>query len=248
MTRHRGTWRYVVPLVAVAAGLMFGTSAATSQGGDLRPTDHDLVNVVRDAGRKVAGQARQVRKLHQQVNKLSEAKAPGSRSLARTEEQVKQLTKPAGVTKVTGSTVTVTLDDSHEDPSKLPDGANANWLLVHQQDVQAVVNALWRGGASAMMLMDQRVISTSAVRCVGNTLILKGRVYSPPFKITAMGDVGKLKKALKNDPAVSIYREYVSLVGLGYSVTTDRKTTFPAYSGSLDLHYASVPKKSKEQK
>ena len=32
-------------------------------------------------------------------------------------------------------------------------------------------------GAEAMMIQDQRVISTSAVRCVGNTLILQGRVY-----------------------------------------------------------------------
>ena len=31
------------------------------------------------------------------------------------------------------------------------------------------------------MVMDQRLVSTSAVRCVGNTLILQGRVYSPPF-------------------------------------------------------------------
>ena len=34
--------------------------------------------------------------------------------------------------------------------------------------------------ASEGNLQDQRVISTSAVRRVGNTLILQGRVYSPP--------------------------------------------------------------------
>lgn len=241
-TRRHGRWRFVVPAVALSAGLLFGVSAATSRGGDLRPSTRDLVTVVQDANRKVAGQAKQVRSLHQQVNKLSAAKAPGSSELAQTEAQVKALTKPAGVTKVTGSTVTVTLDDSKRDPSTLPEGANLNWLVVHQQDVQAVVNALWRGGATAMMLMDQRVISTSAVRCVGNTLLLKGRVYSPPFKITAMGNIADLEKALQQDPTVSNYRDYVSLVGLGYEVQTSTKTTFPAYSGSLDLRYATVPK------
>jgi len=34
-----------------------------------------------------------------------------------------------------------------------------------------VVNALWAGGAEAMTIMGVRVISTSAVRCVGNTLL-----------------------------------------------------------------------------
>ena len=65
-----------------------------------------------------------------------------------------------------------------------------------------MVNALWAGGAEAMMLMDQRVISTSAVRCVGNTLILQGRVYSPPYVITAIGDQDGMKQALDQSPEV----------------------------------------------
>jgi uncharacterized protein YlxW (UPF0749 family) len=47
-----------------------------------------------------------------------------------------------------------------------------------------------------MEIMDQRVISTSAVRCVGNTLILHGRVYSPPYRINAVGDPAELTRAL----------------------------------------------------
>ena len=43
------------------------------------------------------------------------------------------------------------------------------------------------------MLQDQRVVSTSAVRCVGNTLILQGRVYSPPYLVTAIGRPRQLR-------------------------------------------------------
>ncbi|WP_146074826.1 DUF881 domain-containing protein, partial [Micromonospora chalcea] len=32
--------------------------------------------------------------------------------------------------------------------------------------------------------------------CVGNTLLLHGRVYSPPFKIVAIGDPAELQRAL----------------------------------------------------
>ena len=77
-----------------------------------------------------------------------------------------------------------------------------------------MVNALWAGGAEAMMLQDQRVISTSAVRCVGNTLILQGRVYSPPYVITAIGDVEGMRQRLDADPSVTIYRQYADLLGL----------------------------------
>jgi uncharacterized protein YlxW (UPF0749 family) len=110
--------------------------------------------------------------------------------------------------------------------------------VVHQQDVQSVVNALWAGGAEAMMLQDQRVISTSAVRCVGNTLLLQGRVYSPPYVITAVGDVTGMRQKLDADPSVTIYRQYADLLGLRYDVEDKARLSLPAYAGSLDLVHA----------
>ena len=83
------------------------------------------------------------------------------------------------------------------------------------------------------MLQDQRVISTSAVRCVGNTLILQGRVYSPPYVITAIGDRDAMRAALDTDPAVANLRDWSIAVGLGYDVGNVGPQTFPAYSGSI---------------
>jgi uncharacterized protein YlxW (UPF0749 family) len=91
-----------------------------------------------------------------------------------------------------------------------------------------------------MMLMDQRVISTSAVRCVGNTLILQGRVYSPPYVIQAIGNVQAMQAALDQNEQVKIYRQYAKLLGLGYDVKTMDTATFPAYQGSLSLLNAKI--------
>lgn len=242
MWRPRNRWAYAVPVIGVAAGLLFGVSAATSQGSDLRPGTRDLVQVVQDGNRKVAGQAATVAALQTQVARLGQRDVPGSSKLRTTVRTADGYAGTAGLSAVTGPVVTVSLNDSSRDPSTLPEGANLDWLVVHQQDVQAVVNALWAGGATAMMLMDQRVISTSAVRCVGNTLLLQGRVYSPPFVIKAMGDPAKLKKALDDNPDVQNYKAYVPLAGLGYEVQTTGKETFPAYQGALDLKYAKVGK------
>ncbi|EUA56665.1 hypothetical protein I553_8717 [Mycobacterium xenopi 4042] len=54
--------------------------------------------------------------------------------------------------------------------------------MVHQQDIEAVLNALWSAGAEAIQMQDQRIIATSAPRCVGNTLLLNGRTYSRPTR------------------------------------------------------------------
>ncbi len=86
------------------------------------------------------------------------------------------------------------------------DGVDANQLVVHQSDLQAVVNALWAGGAEAMTIAGQRVIATSAVRCVGNTLLLNGEVFSPPFRVAAIGPYGHNADALDRSPGVHLFR------------------------------------------
>jgi uncharacterized protein YlxW (UPF0749 family) len=93
-----------------------------------------------------------------------------------------------------------------------------------------------------MALMDQRVISTSAFQCIGNVLSLQGRRYSPPYVVTAVGDPEELLDALDADPAVRAYRSWVDAVGLGWSVTEPGGgVEVPAYDGSVDMRYASVP-------
>jgi uncharacterized protein YlxW (UPF0749 family) len=88
----------------------------------------------------------------------------------------------------------VILDDAPA--SVAANGIEPDLLVVHQQDIQAVVNALWSGGAEAMTIQEQRVISTTAVKCVGNTVVLHGIPYAPPYRIRAIGDPLRLHAAL----------------------------------------------------
>jgi uncharacterized protein YlxW (UPF0749 family) len=84
------------------------------------------------------------------------------------------------------------------------------------------------------------VISTSAVRCVGNVLILQGRVYSPPYVIRAIGDQRRMRSSLERSSALRIYRQYVDVLGLGYEVSSQNRLTMPGYDGVLDLRYATA--------
>jgi len=239
MPHRPARWAAIVPLVAVAAGLLFATSAQTSQGTDLRSSGRsDLVDVVRTQDRAVRVRAAAVQQLQAEVDALTARAVPGNNTVARLSAQAATLAPIVGSQAVTGPALSVTLDDAKRTAESLPKGFTADDIVVHQQDVQSVVNALWAGGAEAMMLMDQRVISTSAVRCVGNTLILQGRVYSPPYVIQAIGDQSAMRAALDQSEQVTIYRQYSSLLGLGYGVKSIDKATFPAYAGSLSLQNA----------
>ena len=242
LTRRPTLWSAVVPLVALGAGALFATSAATARGTDLRSSGTDLAGLIRSETRQNAVAAGQLQQLQSEVDRLSGQQAPGDLRVSQLTAKADALALAAGTQPVRGAVVEVSLDDAKDIPNPLPDDVPLDYYVVHQQDVQAVVDALWQGGAEAMMLMDQRVISTSAVRCVGNTLILQGRVYSPPYRIRAMGDPAALRRALEDNPAVRDYRDWADELGLGYDVQTKLDATFPAYAGSVKLVHASTGK------
>ena len=236
--RLRLTWGLLVPVVMASAGVMFAMSFQTAQGRDLR-ADRDLPQLIMEGDSRVAEKASVLDGLQKEVEALSKTNAPTDEHLSSLTRAADELAAPAATTKVRGAALEVTLDDAKRTADSLPDGFTADDIVVHQQDVQAVVNALWTSGAEAMMIQDQRVISTSAVRCVGNTLILQGRVYAPPYRITAIGDVDRMQQGLDGDASVNIYKQYVDAVGLGYALHTHNSIEFPAYSGSVDFQYAS---------
>lgn len=236
--RRRG-WALLVPVVTAMAGLMFGMSFQTAEGSDLR-ADRDLPQLILEANERVAERTAQLDALQDQVDALAKDAAPGDAQLENATAAGDALAADAARTPVRGPAITVTLDDSKIPLESLPNVYTGDDIIVHQQDVQAVVNALWAGGAEAMMIQDQRVISTSAVRCVGNTLNLQGRVYSPPYVITAVGDTSRMEAALAADPTVATYRDYVAAVGLGWGVSVEPSKELPAYAGSLDLTHARV--------
>jgi uncharacterized protein YlxW (UPF0749 family) len=228
----------LVPVTALAAGLLFATSASTSQGTDLRADRRlqltELIARERDGVTELERQAEQLRR---DVTEQADAAAAQDSRVAA-ERAPAELERAAGLVAVRGPAVTVALDDAPRRPGRPELSADPDDLVVHQQDVQAVVNALWAGGAEAMTLMGQRIVSTSAVRCVGNTVILHGQVYSPPFVVTAIGDPDALRASLDDDPGVAYFRTFVDRFGLGYSVRTEREVELPAYTGPLELPHA----------
>lgn len=237
---RRGRRRFPVgvTVVLVIAGLLFAASAQASGGTSLRDDVADLPGLIAQESASVEASSARVAALRRDVVALTDSVQDAE--VAELQEAGDELAVAAGLRPVDGPAVEITLDDAPRD-RPVPEGVSGDLLVVHQEDVQAVVNALWAGGAEAMMLMDQRVISTSAVRCVGSTLRLQGRVYSPPYTIRAIGDTGRLLEALASSPDVQIYQEYVDAYGLGYEEQVHRSIEMPGFEGNLEMRYADVP-------
>lgn len=230
----------VAGLVAMLAGLMFAAAASTSQGTDLRAERAvELRDLVRERSTRVDNLDASVSALQRRVDDLSEGRIGDPEAIA-VRNAISSLQSKAGTSEVTGRALVVTLDDA---PLREPDDPlwqtlTPDDVIVHQADVQAVINAMWQGGAKAIQVMDQRLISTSSVQCVGNTLLLQGRVYSPPYVITAIGPVKKMRRALRADPTVAAYRDWAAAVGLGYQTKRRNPVTIPGYEGPIAMEFA----------
>lgn len=242
-TRSRGAarpgWGTAAVVVCLLAGVLLGTARVYSGGKDIRNRSSDLSVLVTEAESRVAELDTSAAALQRQIDASAAAQA-ASPQVATVQEQVNGLAPAAGLTAVHGPGLRVTLTDAPRDANgNYPAGVDPDDLVVHQQDVQAVVNALWAGGAEAMMIMDQRVIATSAVRCIGNTLLLQGRTYSPPFVITAIGDSSAMLAAVQAEPGVTLFLRYVAAYDLGFTAERLDDVTVPAYSGVVRMTAAS---------
>lgn len=226
-----------IAVVIALSVTMFSASARIARGQEDRHPEN-LADLVRQEVGRQDKLLEQVDGLQISVDELTQSLVVTGGTLP---DDVALGTKvSAGAVALTGPGARVSLWDAPPD-TPLGDDFTPDDLVVHQQDLQAVINALWAGGAEAMTLQGQRVTTTTAFRCVGNVLLLHGQVYSPPYIVEVVGNKESLEDALNASEELAIYQQYVEVVGLGLSVEFPDQVEIPATVGSASLKYAEVP-------
>ncbi len=235
---RRSPWRLGVPLVCLLAGLLLAATHGVSGGAEIRRSDAPrLVDLVREAQASVSRLSAQRDELANKIDSMHGRSTDAA--LAAMLRRAAELAGDAGMDAVHGPGLVVTLEDARRDANgRFPRDASPDDLVVHQQDIQAVLNALWSAGAEAIQMQDQRIIASSVPRCVGNTLLLNGRTYSPPYTITAIGNAAAMQAALAAAPLVILYKQYVVRFGLGYGEEVKSDVQIAGFSEPVRMHFA----------
>jgi uncharacterized protein YlxW (UPF0749 family) len=239
---HRlSAWTALVPVAALVAGVLFATSGRTALGTDLRGDVIELPGLVAARERENAQRQAELTELQSDVEGLTEQAATRDGAVAAARARGERGALSAALEPLRGAGVEITLDDAPQraDGAR-PNGARPDDLVIHESDVQAVVNAVWAAGADGVAIQDQRLIATSAVRCVGNTLLLHGRTWSPPFVVTAIVDPDAVRDQLAGSPEVAVLQQAVADFGLTLSVTDRSDVLLPEYDGPLVMEYATA--------
>ena len=213
--------------VTIASGLLFSVSSLNERKHPAATSD--LATLVRTRQAQVSALDNEVSSLDSEVQGFSSPQVDAPDEDAFTARS----TRP-----VTGPGVQITLSDAP--PGQIPAGATPNDLVIHQQDIEDTMNALWAGGAEAMTVQGVRVTSRTVIRCIGNVILVDGTSFSPPYVIQAIGDPETLRATVTANPRMVNFQVYVTKYGLGWDLQTKSSLSFPPATTSLTANYATV--------
>ena len=242
-TRARRAWRVGTPVAVLLSGALFAVSAANSDGTDLRPGRYtDLATLVQGEADTYQSLQDRIDDLNAEVESLTTSVRDAR--VERRQREADALMEPAGLTPTQGAGVTVVLGDA---PASVIEAARASSpdadirrLIVHQQDIQAVVNAMWSAGAGAVTIQGQRIVSTTGIKCSGSAVQLQGIPYPQPYTIQAVGDPAAIEAALSSDVDVTAFRADALEpdIDVGFSFQTESTVEAPAFDGLVDISQA----------
>ncbi len=138
----------------------------------------------------------------------------------------------AGMVELEGVGIIVTVKDSTQNNV----GTDINNYLIHDSDLLTIVNELRGAGAEALSINNERIVSTTEIRCVGPTVSVNGTKITSPFIIKAIGDPVTLENSLKMRGGA-----YDSLTAWGLEIEINKATdiVIPAFNGLIEFEYAS---------
>ncbi len=153
----------------------------------------------------------------------------GSKTL---KNELEKMMLAAGLEKVSGPGVVITISDSTEMGDK---GAGTESSIVHDTDLRSVANELFGAGAEVVSINGERLVANSSVRCVGNTIMVNSKRCSSPFTIKAIGDKDVLESALTMPGGIL---DVLKIYKINVNVTKESNIIIDKFGGSTEYTYA----------
>jgi uncharacterized protein YlxW (UPF0749 family) len=195
----------------------------------------ELRSLVDERRRAVEDLSAEAGALTERVADLQRSAAEGSREVRLALEELERLRTTSGLGAVTGPGLIVVLEDS----SRVPQSAEEHTdLRIQDVDIQLVANAMWQAGAEAISVNGQRVVSTTAIRRAGGSILVNYRAVDSPYRVAAIGDADALRDGLEEGGVVRRYEVWREVYGLGFSVQASSGLVVPALAAGPDLRWA----------
>lgn len=144
------------------------------------------------------------------------------------QERLKELNTYLGLTDVVGEGVIITVQDN---TSSILGTAND---LVHDSDLRKLINEIKNTNAEAISINGQRIVSSTAINCVGSLIQVNNESIGSPFVIKVIGDKNTLHNNLLRPGS---WLALLEDCGLIIDVEKSDEITIEKYKGVLTDKY-----------
>jgi uncharacterized protein YlxW (UPF0749 family) len=227
-------------LVCIVLGFLLATSFNTQKKNSEAlntPRKKNLISSVQELEKQRDVLKSQVESNRDQISKYEKRAAENQGIQTAFSKELEKVRLIAGLTDVKGSGLIITLADN----PKYPQDDDPNNYVIHDYDIRIAVNSLWAGGAEAISVNDQRLISTSSVRCAGSTILLNANRLVTPYVIKAVGNPARMLDAINDDDnSRRLFNEVMTYYGLTAEIKQSNDVSIKGYSGGLLVENASV--------
>ncbi len=229
----------VCAVLGFAMSIQFNSVRSRPTEESLNARTEDLQKMLTAEKEKTGALQEQIQQMQTTIDNYRESIEQTGSTYKGMEADLARAENIAGLTDVYGPGVSVTLEDAKITGNVV----SPETFIIHDSDVRAVVNELLAAGAEAISINDERVISTTAIRCVGPVLLVNNVKSGTPFVIKAIGNPVTLENSL--NMTGGIVNELRS-VKIGVSIQKMDRIDIKAYSGAVNFNYLTTVKAKQE--
>lgn len=152
-------------------------------------------------------------------------------------ETLKELKQQLGLSSLRGPGVEIQVDDGLFVNRDNPDTVSQS--LIHASDLRDIVNVLRAAKAQAIAINDQRIISSTPITSVGNTILVNNFHLLPPFTVSAVGDPELIMQRLNDPPSLPDLQKRAQDLNIQLSGEVKEGLLVPEYTGNLSVRFIS---------
>ncbi len=197
-----------------------------------------LVRIIENLEEEIVQDQERLNETRARIENIEILISDDQKKIQNLQNELNSQKKAAGLVPLKGIGIKVVLDDNKAGLTDNPED-NPNDYIVHYESLLALVEELKRGGAEAISINEQRLITTSDIRCVGNVILVNTARIAPPFEISAIGNPLLLEKYILNSGEYEFLQ--TSEIPVTYEVFAEGNTiTIPSYKSNITFRHTQL--------
>ena len=183
--------KYILSLSVLS--ILFGLLFSIQKGGKVENYSLISLNTLQIMKNEIEESKNQIKNLNKSIdekniklNELRQVIKEDDKSLEKyISEEIELLKLVAGLKDIRGPGIRFTIADNEE---KEVLGESIQDDIIHDSEIQIILNDLKNAGAEAISINGERVVYRSEVKCGGPIIRINGRSSANPFVIDVIGE------------------------------------------------------------